>query len=757
MSQIIRDEDALAYHRQEPAGKIEVVPTKPTNSQRDLSLAYSPGVAAPCKAIHEDPNRVFELTARGNLVAVVSNGSAVLGLGDIGPEASKPVMEGKGVLFKKFAGIDVFDLELDCTDVDHFVKTVQALAPTFGGVNLEDIKAPECFDIEQRLKETIDIPVMHDDQHGTAIISGAALLNAMELVGKQPGQIRLVVNGAGASAVACTRLIMSLGVRPENIIMLDSKGVLHQDRDDLSALKAEFATTRAVHTLEEALQGADVFLGLSVADLLTPDMLRSMADNPIVFAMANPNPEIDYNLAVRTRPDVIMATGRSDFPNQVNNVLGFPFIFRGALDVRARAINEEMKLAAVRALADLAKEPVPESVRMAYDDTQLRYGRRYIIPKPLDPRLITVVAPAVARAAMASGVARTRIENWDAYADHLRKRIGMEERLTRFMMDVARKDPRRVVFAEADQPNVLQAARIARDEGIAEPILLGNEVRILQLLEAYQIEMPEVKIIDPLREHEWRHSYGEAFYEQRQRKGITRQEGEKLMRQRNYFGAMMVNLGMADVFISGLTRKYPDILRPSLQTIGRQEGHRVAAGMYILDTPRGPLFFADTTVTIQPSAEELVEIAELTYEAVRQFNLTPRVAMLSYSNYGSNTLGEADTVRRATDMLRERHPEWILDGEIQANFALNQELTHHYFPFSAFAKEPANTFIFPNLSAGNMAYKLLQEIGPAEAIGPVLLGLRKPVHILQMGSSVREIANMIAIAVVDAQHKVRPY
>ena len=755
MSQIIRDEDALQYHRESPNGKIKVVPTKPNNSQRDLSLAYSPGVAAPCKAIARECDRVFEYTARGNLVAVVSNGTAVLGLGNIGPEASKPVMEGKGVLFRKFAGIDVFDLELNCTDVAQFVATVKAMEPTFGGINLEDIKAPECFEIEKQLKKAINIPVMHDDQHGTAIITGAALLNAMELQGKQPGKLKMVVSGAGAAAMACTRLIINLGVKPENIYMLDRKGVLHTGREDLTEYKKEFATNHKVETLEEALDGADVFLGLSVAGLLAPEMLEKMAPNPIVFAMANPDPEIDYDLALKTRPDIVMATGRSDFPNQVNNVLGFPFIFRGALDVRATAINEDMKLAAVRALADLAREPVPEAVRMAYDMPQMRYGKDYIIPKPLDPRLITAVAPAVARAATESGVARTRIEDWNAYADGLRKRLGMEDRITRFMMDSARRDPRTVVFAEADQPSVLQAARIVRDEGIAEPILLGNEVRILQLLEAHHINMEGVRIIDPLREHQWRESYGEAFYEQRKRKGITRQEGEKNMRQRNYFGAMMVNLGKADVFISGLTRKYPDILRPALQTIGRQEGRKVAAGMYILDTPQGPLFFSDTTVNIAPEVEALVEIAELTHEAVCQFNITPRIAMLSYSNFGSNPSEEAVRVREATRILRERHPNWILDGEIQANFALNPNLTKAYFSFTPFAQTPANTLIFPNLSAGNMAYKLLQEVGPAEAIGPVLLGLRKPVHILQMGSSVREIANMVAISVVDAQHKIQ--
>ncbi len=757
MGKKIRKQDALDYHTTGRPGKIEVVPTKDTNTQRDLSLAYSPGVAEPCLEIAANVDNVYKYTAKSNLVAVISNGTAVLGLGDIGPEASKPVMEGKGVLFKKFADIDVFDLELNTRDIDEFIRTVKILEPTFGGVNLEDIKGPDCFEIERRLKEEMNIPIMHDDQHGTAIISSAALLNALELVHKKIEDIRIVVSGAGASAIACTKLFCALGVRHRNIVMLDSKGVIRSDRTDLDQYKQEFASDRDLHTLEEALHDADVFIGLSKGNIMTADMLLSMAPNPIVFALANPDPEIEYDLAVRTRSDVIMATGRSDYPNQVNNVLGFPYIFRGALDVHAREINEEMKLAAVRALAVLAKQPVPEIVNMAYDAKNLTFGREYIIPKPMDPRLLETVSPAVAKAAMDSGAARTPIQDWDAYRQELRNRLGIETQVVRVVMDRAKRDPKRVVFAEADNYKILKAAQICKDEGIAIPILLGSEQRIQEIMEEHQLDLGEVEIIDPRdkRNELKRHEYGEMFFEKRKRRGFNLYEAKKAMRDRNHFGVMMVELGEADAFISGLTRKYADAVKPGLQIIGTYKPGYKVAGMYILITQRGPLFLADTTINIDPDSEGLYQIAMLAANAVMQFNIKPRIAFLSYSNFGSVENEGTIKIRKALEMLKEHHPDIVADGEMQANLAFNQEVLVSNYPFCDLIGGDANTLIFPNLSSGNIAYKLLQEIGNAEAIGPVLLGMKKPVHILQLGSSVREIVNMIAIAVVDAQEKER--
>lgn len=757
MGKKIRKQDALDYHAHGKPGKIEVVPTKSTNSQRDLALAYSPGVAEPCLEIAEHPEKVYDYTAKSNLVAVISNGTAVLGLGDIGPEASKPVMEGKGVLFKKFADIDVFDLELNARDIEHFITVVKALEPTFGGINLEDIKGPDCFEIEKRLKEELNIPVMHDDQHGTAIISGAALLNALELVKKNIEDIKVVVSGAGASAISCAKLFQALGVRSEHIVMLDSKGVIRQDRNNLDEYKSLFATDRDLHDLSDAMQGADVFLGLSKGDIVSASMLASMADNPIVFALANPTPEISYELATQTRSDVLMATGRSDYPNQVNNVLGFPYIFRGALDVHATEINEQMKLAAVRALADLAKQPVPELVNMAYDTKNLQFGKEYIIPKPMDPRLLETVAPAVAKAAMESGAARHDITDWDAYTAELRKRLGLEAQAIRVVMQRAKRQPKRVVFAEADNYKILKAAQIVRDDGIAEPILLGNEERITRIMKEHQLDLGEVKIIDPRAEENRlkRYEYGEIFFEKRKRRGYNLYEAKKAMRDRNHFGAMMVEVGEADAFISGLTRKYADAVRPALQIIGTYKPDYKVAGMYMLITQKGPIFLSDTTINIEPDAEGLYQIAMLSANAVKQFNIKPRIAFLSYSNFGSIENAETLKIRKAVELMKERHPEIIADGEMQANLAFNQEVLVSNYPFSDLIGGDANTLIFPNLSSGNIAYKLLQEVGHAEAIGPVLLGMKKPVHILQLGSSVREIVNMIAIAVVDAQEKQR--
>lgn len=746
-------QEALRYHEEGRPGKIEVVPTKPTLTQRDLSLAYSPGVAEPCLKIQEDPANVYRYTAKGNLVAVISNGTAVLGLGNLGPEASKPVMEGKGILFKIFADIDVFDIELNCTGVDEFVATVKALEPTFGGINLEDIKAPECFEIERRLKESLNIPVMHDDQHGTAIISGAALLNASELVGKPLDTLKMVVNGAGASAISCTRIFISLGVKKENIVMLDSKGVLRKDDTTLDENKTYFATDRNINTLEEALQGADVFIGLSKGNVLTPEMLLGMAANPIVFAMANPDPEIDYALAVATRSDIIMATGRSDYPNQVNNVLGFPFIFRGALDVRATQINEEMKLAAVRALAQLTKEPVPDKVMRAYNEKNMSFGQNYIIPKPIDDRLIYTVAPAVAKAAMESGVARNPITDWDAYEASLKNRMGLENKLINYLTVKARKDPKKVVFGEADNQKILRAAHILKEEGIAHPILLGNHERIKALIAENNLDLDDCPIIEPFLEKEKLEQYGDILFEKRQRKGLNAYEARKVMRDRNYFGCMMVETGEADAYISGLTKNYTNTIVPALRVLGMHRDVNTVAGMYIISTKKGPLFLADTTVNLNPTAEELVQITLLAAEEIKRFNIQPKIALLSYSNFGS---AKGETPRKTAEAVRilhEKYPDLIVDGDIQANVALNNDLMKDNFPFSKLVDQGVNTLIFPNLESGNIAYKLLQETGNFEAIGPVLLGMKKPVHVLQLGSSIREIVNMVTIAVVDAQDR----
>lgn len=754
MNETNRKHDALDYHANGRPGKIAVVPTKPTQSQRDLSLAYSPGVAEPCLRIAENKEDVYKYTAKGNLVAVVSNGTAVLGLGDIGPEAGKPVMEGKGLLFKIFADIDVFDIELDTKDVDEFVRIVKCLEPTFGGVNLEDIKAPECFEIERRLKDELNIPVMHDDQHGTAIISGAALINACALQKKKLERAKIVVNGAGAAAVSCTRMYMALGARKENIVMLDSKGCIRNDRPDLDATKAEFATDQKIDSLADALKGADIFIGLSKGDVVTAEMLKTMAKNPIVFAMANPDPEIGYPLAVKTRKDVIMATGRSDYPNQVNNVLGFPYIFRGALDVRATAINEEMKIAAVMAIAELAKQPVPEAVNQAYDAQNLKFGPEYIIPKPTDPRLITEVAPAVAKAAIDSGIARKTITDWDKYRDELRQRLGQDDRIMRNLSESAKLNPKRVVFTEADNYKTLRAAQIVKEDGIAIPILLGNKKKIQQLIDDNLLELADVAIIDPLEEkgRPRFQKYVDFLYAKRQRRGVSYLDAQKLMLDRNYFGASMVQFGEADTLISGLTKNYATAIRPALHVIGTQPGSKLA-GMYMMLTAKGPVFFGDTTVNANPTAEELVDITVLLHDTVKKMNITPRIALLSYSNFGSNEGDVPNKVRKAVQLLHEKHPEILVDGEMQANFAMNSDLLASNFPFSALNGSPANTLVFPNLESGNIAYKLLQEIGGAEAVGPILLGMNKPMHILQLDSSVREIVNMVTIAVVDVQSR----
>lgn len=753
MSKINRKQDALDYHSQGRPGKIQVIPTKPTNSQRDLSLAYSPGVAEPCLRIAENKEDVYKYTAKGNLVAVISNGSAVLGLGDIGPEAGKPVMEGKGLLFKIFADIDVFDLELDTQNIDEFVNIVKALEPTFGGVNLEDIKAPECFEIERRLKEIMSIPVMHDDQHGTAIISAAALINACELQKKKLDKVKIVVNGAGAAAISCTRLYVSLGAKKENIVMLDRSGVIRSDRPNLEGTKAEFATNRKIDTLADAVKGSDVFIGLSSPDVLTPEMLKTMAKNPIVFAMANPNPEIAYDLAISTRKDIIMATGRSDYPNQVNNVLGFPYIFRGALDVRATGINEEMKKAAVIAIAELAKMPVPEAVNLAYNSKNLKFGKDYIIPKPIDFRLITSVSPAVAKAAIQSGVARREIKDWEAYNEELKARLGLDDKLMRTLTNKAKSAPKRVVFAEADHYKILKAAQIVRDEGIAIPILLGDRERINAIIAENGLDLEGVSIINPLEDTKICTQYAEFLYKKRQRRGVTLYEAKKLMRDRNYYGAAMVQFGDADALISGLTKDYGTTIKPALQVIGIQDDVNRVAGMYMMLTKKGPVFFGDTTVNENPTVDELVDITCLLDRSVKKFNIQPRIAMLSYSNFGSNDGVVPQKVRQAVKILHEKHKDIVVDGEMQANFAMNPDLLKDNYPFSNLVDAPANVLIFPNLESGNIAYKLLQEIGGAEAVGPILLGLNKPVHVLQLGSSVREIVNMVTIAVVDVQTK----
>lgn len=745
--------DALNYHSLGRPGKIEVIPTKPYSTQRDLSLAYTPGVAIPCLAIQADPDEVYNYTAKGNLVAVISNGTAVLGLGDIGAEAGKPVMEGKGLLFKVFADIDVFDIEIDTKDIDKFVETVVLIAPTFGGINLEDVKAPECFEIEDRIKEALDIPVMHDDQHGTAIISGAGLLNALEITNRKIEDIKIVVNGAGASAISCSKLYISLGVRPENITMIDSKGVLRTDRTDLNKAKMEFVTDRDVHTLEEAIEGADMFLGLSVAGALKKEYLLKMADHPIVFAMANPVPEIMYDEAIATRDDILMATGRSDFPNQINNVLGFPFIFRGAMDVRATAINEEMKLAASKALADLAKEPVPEEVNIAYHEKNLKFGTDYIIPKPTDPRLIIEVAPAVAKAAMDSGVARKPITDWAAYREELSKRLGISNPLIRQIKARAKRNVQRVVFAQAENYNMLKAAEIVHNEETAVPVLMGNIENINKIIRENQLELEGVEIIDPRSEQEAqrRSEFAEILYKKRQRRGVTISTAQDLLLHRNYFSPMLVETGYADAMVSGLSRNYPETLLPALHVIGKKQGANLISGMYIINTKKGPYFFADCTVNKNPTTEQLVEITLQITEAVEQFKIQPRVAFVSYSNFGSNP-GRIPSIQRdAVAILHEQYPELIVDGEMQANVALNNNILEENFPFSKLVGGPANTLIFPYLTAGNVAYKLLQELADVEIFGPIIKGLNKSVHVLPIGSSVNEIVNMVMLAAIDAQ------
>ena len=756
MSKSRKRHEALVYHAKPKPGKIEVIPTKKYATQHDLALAYSPGVAEPCLEISKDKNNVYRYTSKGNLVAVISNGTAVLGLGDIGPEASKPVMEGKGVLFKIFADIDVFDIEVDATDVDKFVETVKAIAPTFGGINLEDIKAPEAFDIERRLKEELDIPVMHDDQHGTAIISGAALINALEIAEKDISTVKIVVNGAGAAAISCTRMYVKLGAKKENIIMCDSKGVIRKDRPNLSSQKAEFATDRKVNSLEEAMKGSDVFIGLSISGVVSPEMLLSMASNPVVFAMANPEPEINYDLAIKTREDIIMATGRSDHPNQVNNVLGFPFIFRGALDVKATKINEEMKVAAVLALAELAKKSVPEQVNLVYDEISLNFGKEYIIPKPFDPRLIYEIPPAVAKAAMDSGVAQDPIEDWEKYREILMERSGSGRKEIRLLHNRAKSNPKRIVFAEADHLDVLKAAQRVYEEKIGIPILLGRK----DVIEALKVEIgfdDDIEIIDPKtdEEKERRHKFGEAYWKRVQRKGKTLWEARKLMRERNYFAAMMVNENDADALITGYSRPYPTVVRPMIELIEKDgDVNRIAACNLML-TKGGPLFLADTTINTNPNAEDLAEICEMTYKLVKMFGMNPNVAMLSYSNFGSSKQPTAQKIRKAVSYIHENYPHVVVDGELQADFALNPEMLAKEFPFSKLNGKKTNVLIFPNLESANITYKLLKEVYKAESLGPIILGFSKPVHVMQLGASVDEMVNMAALAVVDAQEKER--
>jgi len=747
--------EALIYHAKPTPGKIKVVPTKKYATQRDLSLAYSPGVAEPCLEIEKNTANVYKYTAKGNLVAVISNGTAVLGLGDIGPEASKPVMEGKGLLFKIFADIDVFDIEVDTKDVDAFIETVKNIAPTFGGINLEDIKAPEAFEIERRLKEELDIPVMHDDQHGTAIISAAALLNALEIAEKDIGEVKIVVSGAGAAAVSCTRLYKAFGAKDENIVMTDSKGVIRKDRESLTAEKAEFATSRDLHTLSDAMIDADVFIGLSMANLVEPEMLLTMADDPIVFAMANPDPEIKYDLALETRKDIIMATGRSDHPNQVNNVLGFPFIFRGALDVRATGINEEMKMAAVKALADLAKEPVPEQVNIAYGETRLNFGRDYIIPKPFDPRLIAKVPPAVAKAAIQSGVATAPIEDWNRYEDELLERMGNDNKLVRLLMNRAKSNPKRVVFAEGDHLDVLKAAQTVKEEGIAFPILLGRKDIIIELMKEIDFDPTGVTIIDPKadEEIERKNGYAHKYWKDHTRKGITKYAAQRLMRERNYFAAMMVNEGDADALLSGYSRSYPTVLKPMLELVGLAKGAARVATMNVMMTNKGPLFISDTSINIDPSSKDLAKIAQMTARTVEMFGVDPVIAMISYANFGSSKHPNASKVKDAVSYLHRYYPNLVVDGELQMDFALNRDMRKDKFPFSKLNGRRVNTLVFPNLDSANSTYKMLKELNNSESIGPIMMGMKKPVHILQLGASVEEIINVAAVAVIDAQEK----
>ncbi len=747
----LRD-DALAYHAQGRPGKIEVVPTKPYSSQRDLSLAYSPGVAAPCLEIEKNPQDAYNYTSKGNLVAVISNGTAVLGLGNIGALAGKPVMEGKGLLFKIFAGIDVFDIEVDEKDPEKFIQIVKAIAPTFGGINLEDIKAPQCFEIEERLKSELDIPIMHDDQHGTAIISACGLLNALEINGKKIEDIRVVVNGAGAAANSCTKLYMALGAKLENIVMVDSKGVINTARTDLNDRKKPFATSRNITTLEEAMKDADVFLGLSVADVLTPEMLQSMNHDPIVFALANPNPEISYELAMASREDIIFATGRSDYPNQINNVLGFPYIFRGALDVQATCINEEMKIATVYALAELTKKAVPDVVNAAYSVKKLRFGKEYIIPKPLDPRLLTTVAPAVAKAAMASGVARKPITNWDEYDHKLRDLMGMDNKMIRRLYEMARQNPKRVVFSETNHLNMLKAAETARAEGICHPVLLGNEEKIANVARENQINLEGIEIVNLRhdREEERRMRYAQILTEKRNRQGMTFEEASEKMFERDYFGMMMVETGEADAMITGVFSKYADTTDVAKEVIGIREGLNHIGAMHIVNTKKGMLFLADTLFNRHPDTETLIDIARLANATVKFFNYDPVIAMLSYSNFGADKEGSPASVHQVVETLHERYPDMVVDGEMQVDYALNRELRNKKYPFTRLGDKEVNTLVFPNLSSANASYKLLKETGLNDIIGPIQMGLNKPVHILDVETPVRDIVNMVAVAVIDA-------
>jgi len=749
----IREEDALNYHSKGRPGKIEVVPTTATKTQRDLSLAYSPGVAIPVLKIAEDSSNAYKYTAKGNLVGVISNGTAILGLGNKGPLASKPVMEGKGILFKIYADIDVFDIEVDSTDVEHFISVVKALEPTFGGINLEDIAAPEAFIIEERLKEELNIPVMHDDQHGTAIISGAGLLNALELAGKKIEDIKVVVSGAGAAAISCMKMWLSLGVQLQNVFMFDVEGLVSTERKELDPYKALFVSEPIYNNIAEALVDADVLLGLSVGNVISAEMVKSMADKPIVFALANPTPEIAYDVAKAARPDAIVATGRSDYPNQVNNVLGFPYIFRGALDCRATGINEAMKLAATKAIAALAKEPVPEIVNIAYDKKSTVFSSDYIIPKPVDPRLLETIAPAVAKAAIDSGIAQIKIEDWEAYKIELNKRLGIHNQVQRVIFTKAKQNPKKVVFAEADNIKVLKAAQIVKDEGIAQPVLIGQKEVILNLIDEYNLDLTDATLIDTYADvvAEKRKEYGKWLYEKRKRKGLTLDRAEKLMQQRNYFGCMMVELGECDAMISGQTSSYPDTIRPALQIIGKRDDVARVAGMYIMITKRGPIFFADTTVNINPTEDELADIAILAAQEIRNYNVTPKIAMLAYSNFGSVNDALSTKVSNAVKKIKSRVPHLIIDGEMQANLAFDNKMLKKEYPFSELVDKEVNTLIFPNLSSGNIAYKLISTLGAAEAIGPILLGLKKPVHVLQKGSSIREIVNMATIGVINAQ------
>ena len=751
----ITKEAALLYHSQGKPGKIEVVPTKPYSTQTDLSLAYSPGVAEPCLEIEKNPQDAYKYTAKGNLVAVISNGTAVLGLGDIGALSGKPVMEGKGLLFKIYAGIDVFDIEVNEKDPDKFIEAVKAIAPTFGGINLEDIKAPECFEIERRLKEELDIPVMHDDQHGTAIISSAGLLNALEVAGKKIENVRIVVNGAGASATSCTKLYESLGARRENILMLDSKGVITSDRENLTEQKRYFATDRRdVHTLAEAIKGADVFLGLSKGNVLTQDMVRSMADHPIVFALANPTPEISYEDAMAARPDVLMSTGRSDYPNQINNVIGFPYIFRGALDTQAKAINEEMKIAAVHAIANLAKQPVPDVVNEAYHVNNFTFGPEYFIPKPVDPRLITEVSCAVAKAAMDSGVARKHIADWDAYRLQLRELMGYESKLTRQLYDTARRNPQRVVFAEGIHPNMLKAAVEAKAEGICHPIILGNDEAIEKLAKELDLSLEGIEIVN-LRhpnESERRERYARILSEKRAREGVTYEEANDKMFERNYFGMMMVETGEADAFITGVYTKYSNTIKVAKEVIGIQPEYNHFGTMHIMNSKKGTYFLADTLINRHPDTETMIDIARLSEKTVRFFNHEPVIAMLSYSNFGTDTCGSPASIHKAVEYMQENYPNLPIDGEMQVNFAMNNELRDRKYPFTRLQGKEVNTLVFPNLSSANAGYQLLQALNgdEIEMIGPIQMGLNKPIHFTDFESSVRDIVNITAVAVIDA-------